>query len=558
MRGAVALIIGGGLLLGGTLPASDRALAQPAGPAPGPAGPASTGGTGSTTGTRAVVYDGYEVSVPASWPVYRLDQEPQQCVRYDRHAVYLGVPAANQHCPAWLIGRTETVSIVPSATDGPSAGTELFSSSAETLSRPQGVVMQDSSDQVLQVMPVADKSVTVTATYGSDLPLAKQLLATLRPAPPGAAWTPASPVPASSGSTSSGPGSSGPGSSLPASPGSAPASPVEATSASPVTTAPAGAVPAGAVPAGAVPASTGSQNAGPASMLAAAPAPGGSVAAAVSVPPVSGAGFTQAPPQGGPGELKVSASPPGTPTPWPTQVARRAPKRAKRNIRPEFGFDTCAVPSQAALRAWRRRFAVVAVYIGGVNAACYHGNLTASWIHRAVHLGWSMLPTYVGPQAPCYGYGMLIRPGAAASEGRAAAQNAAWDAWRLGLPAGSPIYYDMEAYSWRSKSCTTAVIDFLGAWTREINAKGYTSGVYSSMDACIWDLQWSPLARRSSYRPPQALWYAMWDGRYEVNDGRLRWPHGQRSKQYIGPHNLNVGGITLNIDTDYVDGPTAR
>jgi hypothetical protein len=201
---------------------------------------------------------------------------------------------------------------------------------------------------------------------------------------------------------------------------------------------------------------------------------------------------------------------------------------------------------------------VAAVYIGGVNAACYDGNLSASWVRRAAGMGWSMLPTYVGPQAPCYGYGMLIRPARAAQEGRAAARDAAWHAWRLGLPANSPIYYDMEAYSWRSQSCTAAVIAFLGAWTREINAKGYTSGVYSSMDACIWDIQWSAMARRRGYRPPQAVWYALWDGRHEVSDTRLRWPKGQRSKQYIGPHNLTVGGITLNIDTDYVDGPTAR
>lgn len=480
MRGAVALIIGGGLLLGGTLPTQDLALAKPAGP---PAPP----GMAAPPGTRTVVYDGYEVSVPANWPVHRLDEEPQQCVRYDTHAVYLGVPTANQRCPAWLIGRTETVSILPVATYGPSATTLRFTSAAGTLSRSRGVVLQDSSDHVLQVTPLADKSVTVTATYGSDLPLAERLLTTLRPAPAGTPWT--------------------------------------ATTAGATTS----------------------------------PAPDAPAAAAASMPSVGAPALPQATiPRATPGVLKVSPSLPGPPTPWSTQVAQPSPGRVKSRRRPQFGFDTCAVPSQAALRAWRRRFAVVAVYIGGVNAACYDGNLSAAWIHRAARLGWSMLPTYVGPQAPCYGYGTRIRPGQAALEGRAAAENASWEAWRLGLPAESPIYYDMEAYAWRSRSCTAAVIAFLGGWTREINAKGYTSGVYSSMDACIWDLQWSAMARRRGYRPPQALWYAMWDGRYELNDGRLRWPSGQRSKQYLGPHNLTIGRITLNIDTDFVEGPTAR
>jgi hypothetical protein len=346
--------------------------------------------------------------------------------------------------------------------------------------------LQDSGDHVLQAMPLADRSVTVTATYGSDLPLAQRLLATLRPAPAATPWTPAT---------------------------------------------------AGA---------------------AAPPAPATSVAAAAGMPSAGAGGLTPVPPQATPKALKVSPSPPGSPAPWPTKVTQPSPLHARRSPRPKFGFDTCSPPSQAALRAWRRRFAVVAVYIGGVNAACYDGNLSAYWIDRAAHMGWSMLPAYVGPQAPCYGYGTRIRPGRAAAEGRAAARDAAWHAWRLGLPAWSPIYYDMEAYGWRSRSCTAAVIAFLGAWTREINAKGYTSGVYSSLDACIWDMQWSAMARRRGFRPPQAIWYALWDGRYELNDGRLRWPRGQRSKQYRGPHNLTVGGITLNIDTDYVDGPTAR
>jgi hypothetical protein len=477
MRGAVALIIGGGLLLGGALPTQGPAVAEPAG----------SSGVAAPAGTRTVVYDGYEVSVPANWPVYRLDEEPQQCVRYDRHAVYLGVPTASQNCPAWLIGRTETVSILPVATYGPSAGTGQFTSAAETLSRSRGVVLQDTTEHALQVMPLADKSVTVTATYGGDLPLAEHLLATLRAAPAGTSWTPA-------------------------------------------TTA------------------------------ATAPSPAPATSVAVSMPAVGGSGLAQATPRAtsGPQVLKVSPSLPGQPTPWPTQAAPSSPAPVRPSLTPRLGFDTCAPPSQAALRAWRRAFAVVAVYIGGVNAACYDGNLSASWVHRAARLGWSMLPTYVGPQAPCYGYGTRIRPGRAAREGMAAAQDAAWHAWRLGLPARSPIYYDMEAYSWRARSCTVAVIAFLSAWTREINAKGYTSGVYSSMGSCISDMQSAAMAARRGFAPPQAIWYALWDDRRELNDARLRWPWGKRSKQYRGPHNLTVGGITLNIDTDLVDGPTAR
>ena len=42
--------------------------------------------------TRTVTFQGYRLVVPASWPVYRLATAPTTCVRFDRHAVYLGRP----------------------------------------------------------------------------------------------------------------------------------------------------------------------------------------------------------------------------------------------------------------------------------------------------------------------------------------------------------------------------------------------------------------------------------------------------------------------------------
>ena len=62
-------------------------------------------------GRQIVKFDGYSVSVPASWPVYDLTKDPRRCVRYDVHAVYLGTPGPDQNCPANLVGRVETVSI---------------------------------------------------------------------------------------------------------------------------------------------------------------------------------------------------------------------------------------------------------------------------------------------------------------------------------------------------------------------------------------------------------------------------------------------------------------
>src|SRR5690348_11760339 len=107
MRGAIAAAVIGGVILGGVAatPAFAAVLAAPAGPAA-PATPA-------VPAVRTVVYHGYALQVPASWPVYRLDEHPGTCVRYDVHAVYLGTPGASMDCPAGIIGRTEALSFLP-------------------------------------------------------------------------------------------------------------------------------------------------------------------------------------------------------------------------------------------------------------------------------------------------------------------------------------------------------------------------------------------------------------------------------------------------------------
>ncbi|MBV9915962.1 MAG: hypothetical protein JO153_05600, partial [Solirubrobacterales bacterium] len=53
--------------------------------------------------------------MPASWPVYDLSAHPSVCVRFNRHAVYLGTPSREQRCPAHAVGRTETILVAPVA-----------------------------------------------------------------------------------------------------------------------------------------------------------------------------------------------------------------------------------------------------------------------------------------------------------------------------------------------------------------------------------------------------------------------------------------------------------
>ena len=63
--------------------------------------------------TQVVRYDGAHVTVPAAWPVIHLATHPHTCVRFNRHAVYLGTPGAAERCPVAAIGRTEALLLSP-------------------------------------------------------------------------------------------------------------------------------------------------------------------------------------------------------------------------------------------------------------------------------------------------------------------------------------------------------------------------------------------------------------------------------------------------------------
>jgi hypothetical protein len=214
------------------------------------------------------------------------------------------------------------------------------------------------------------------------------------------------------------------------------------------------------------------------------------------------------------------------------------------------------------MRAWRAKFSATAIYIGGQMMACGYGNLSADWIQQAEAMGWSLLPIYVGLQAPCGSFSGKISRKHAAAQGTAAAKRAVADAQALGLGKGSPIYYDMEAYKDSKRRCVRAVLTFLDAWTRRLRARGYVSGVYSSAAAAITDLQSRTRIAGHRLAKPRAIWYALWDRDANLSGqpyvtGAV-WPMSARSKQYAGPHVVKVGGIKLDIDSDVVNGPVAR
>ena len=221
-----------------------------------------------------------------------------------------------------------------------------------------------------------------------------------------------------------------------------------------------------------------------------------------------------------------------------------------------LGFDACAAPSSRTMAAWSSSpYRSIGVYIGGLNRACSQPNLTAAWVGEQVAEGWYILPIYVGLQAPtsaCTSCAMLSTTRATA-QGIAAARDAVADAQSVGMGPGSPIYFDMEAYT-RTTSATAATLSFLSAWTTELHALGYTSGVYSSSASGIADLA---RAIGDGYALPDDIWFANWNGIQNALDPYLpasAWAFHQRVHQYRGGHNETWGATAINIDNNFVEG----
>jgi hypothetical protein len=363
--------------------------------------------------TKVVRYLGFWVRIPRSWPVYDLSRSPTACVRFNRHALYLGVPGTEQRCPAHAAGRTEAILLEPlefglrarANVAGPGAGE----------------------------LALARQRLLVTASWHADPGLIQRIL-------------------------------------------------------------------------------------GVRSLAALKPAP----------------------------RPRISA-----------HRVVRAHVAQGGAVYTGLGFDACAAPSAATMSAWGASpYRAIGVYIGGQNMACSQANLTSSWVSTETGAGWHLIPTYVGLQAPSNSCGCAaITPSQAQAEGTAAATDAVTQAQALGIGAGNPIYFDMEAYSTGGRN-TPSVLTFLSAWTTQLHASGYESGVYSSSGSGISDLvsQYG-----TSYQEPDDLWIANWNGNQSTSDPAVpsgEWANHQRLHQYQGAHNERYGGVTINIDGDYLDGAT--
>ncbi|MEV6327857.1 glycoside hydrolase domain-containing protein [Streptomyces sp. NPDC051909] len=222
------------------------------------------------------------------------------------------------------------------------------------------------------------------------------------------------------------------------------------------------------------------------------------------------------------------------------------------------GFDACAAPSGAAMNAWQANspYSAVGVYISGSFRGCAQPNLTASWVSSQTGNGWRLIPIDVGRQAPCTGYSLKMStdPATARSQGVSAAAAAVTAASGLGIPAGSAIYSDIEAYT-STASCKAAVLSYLSGWTQRLHSSGYLSGFYSSAASGIKDA--ASEYDNSAYTRVDHIFYAWWNGAADTGTGSYvpstYWAGHQRIHQYVGEVTESYGGYSINIDRDYLD-----
>jgi Domain of unknown function (DUF1906) len=400
---------------------------------------------------KTVRYRGVQLRVPASWPVFHLGARSTVCVRFNRHAVYLGTPGSNQNCPQQAIGRTEAILVSPAAYRG-------------GLLTPVSRLTAATGTGSMARIRVSKDHVEITATWNDHPATIRQALGlrSLR-----------------------------------------------------------------------------------AAMLA-----------------TNGHRPKAAPLTARRQSARAHETSPESPaTPGETYAG--------------LGFDVCTTPSSTSMSAWGTSspYAAIGIYIGGVNAACLGGNLNASWVSAESVAGWHMIPIYVGLQAPgnscgCQSLSTTLANGqytTAAAQGTAAAEDAIVQAQALGIGTANPIYYDMENYK-RSTTTSGAVLAFLQAWTEQLHISGYLSGVYSSGSSGITDLVDN---YGTTYVEPDELWTASWDSSAPSSPPTsianayvpaADWPDNHQLLQYYSDaqgKSESYGGVTIGIDRDYVDAPTA-
>ncbi len=254
----------------------------------------------------------------------------------------------------------------------------------------------------------------------------------------------------------------------------------------------------------------------------------------------------------------------------PVPVSARAHRVTPGNFT-GYGFDQCLAPTSEQMDVWMDHspFTAVGIYISGNSRACRNQpNLTPEWITHQLENRWRLLPITLGPQASClsrfprYDDDPTINPDStdgyakARAQGRAEAAKTVKAAKALTIAPGSTMWYDLEGFDVSNDRCRESALRFLHAWTRALHDLGFKSGVYSSAGSGIKMLDDARMTRGNRITLPDYIWIARWDGVADTSTSYISedgWRPGGRLKQYQGGHNETWGGVTINIDRNFLD-----
>ena len=223
------------------------------------------------------------------------------------------------------------------------------------------------------------------------------------------------------------------------------------------------------------------------------------------------------------------------------------------------GFDTCQTPSTGAMNAWLASpFRSIGIYIGGRNRACLWGNLSYEWVSAVAKMGWRLQPIYVGLQPYCTNQGGMADISKYTTTARAQGFTEGADAVSkgraLGMYKGSTLYSDIEAYNTYDKTCVASTMAYLDGFVRALHDRGYLAGVYSSAYSAIENL--AQRYESKTQARPEVVWTARWDGVATTSEKVLstrQWQYQARAKQYRGDHTSRYGGVSIRIDSNYLD-----
>lgn len=229
-----------------------------------------------------------------------------------------------------------------------------------------------------------------------------------------------------------------------------------------------------------------------------------------------------------------------------------------------LGFDAASAPSTAQIRAWTASpYHAVNVYFSGTQrfdtAQKQLGNDT-TWTATVLSNGWSLIPTVVDLQAPCYGgkkQKMSADAATASSQGAQVAQTAHGDLAKYGL-AGTVAYLDLENFDIPNgnTTCGPAVQAFVRGFVNTLHSAGDKAGVYFNAHHGATTIV--PMYAHAG--APDDVWVANWNGSASAADASIgnKWPHHRIHQYYsdgTGGNPLETyGGETINADRNAIDG----